>query len=156
MPYLGSNIVIRVEARIQHPKFKCSGLSARATCVTPVTLWFVSKSILSLYLFHERRVPLFLFRLQLLTHWSRRTGFLFFAFIFYLFNFRQWGRDGERGRETLMCKRYINRLPLARPQLGTWSTTQACALTGNRTGELLVVRPALNPLSTPARAEQSF
>ena len=38
-------------------------------------------------------------------------------------------------------------LPLTRPLLGTWPITQACALTGNRTGKPLVCRPALNPLS---------
>ena len=38
-------------------------------------------------------------------------------------------------------------LPLARPLLGTWPTTQAYALTGNRTVNPLVCRPALNPLS---------
>ena len=35
----------------------------------------------------------------------------------------------KRGRET--CQRYIDGLPLTRPQLGTWPTTQARALTGN-------------------------
>ena len=38
-------------------------------------------------------------------------------------------------------------LSCATPSLGTWPATQACALTGNRTGDLLVHRPALNPLS---------
>ena len=38
-------------------------------------------------------------------------------------------------------------LPLLHPQLGTWSTTQACALTGNGTSDPLVHRPALNTLS---------
>ena len=38
-------------------------------------------------------------------------------------------------------------MPLTHPQLGTWPTTQARALTGNRTGHLLVCRPELNPLS---------
>ena len=38
-------------------------------------------------------------------------------------------------------------LPLARPLLGTWPTTQARALTGNWTGDPLVHRLALNPLS---------
>ena len=38
-------------------------------------------------------------------------------------------------------------LPLARPQLGTWPEIQACALTGNRTGDCLVCRLALDPLS---------
>ena len=36
-------------------------------------------------------------------------------------------------------------LPLACPLLGTWPATQACALTGNRTGDPSVRRPALNP-----------
>ena len=39
------------------------------------------------------------------------------------------------------------RLPLVRPLLGTWSTTQACALSENRTRHPLVRRLALNPLS---------
>ena len=38
-------------------------------------------------------------------------------------------------------------LPLMHPLLGTWPRTQACALTGNRTGNPLVPRLALNPLS---------
>ena len=38
-------------------------------------------------------------------------------------------------------------LPLECPLLGTWPTTQACALTGNITSDPLVHRPALNPLS---------
>ena len=41
----------------------------------------------------------------------------------------------------------IGWLPLARLQLGTWPATQAHALTGNRTGNVLVHRPELNPLS---------
>ena len=38
-------------------------------------------------------------------------------------------------------------LPLACPQLGTWPATQACVPTANQTGNPLVLRPALNPLS---------
>ena len=38
-------------------------------------------------------------------------------------------------------------LLLMHPQLGTWSTTQACALTGIQTSDSLVHRLALNPLS---------
>ena len=38
-------------------------------------------------------------------------------------------------------------LPLACPLLRTWPATQACALTGNRTGNPLVHRLTLNPLS---------
>ena len=46
-----------------------------------------------------------------------------------------------------MCERYIDWLPLVNPQLETWPTTQACALTRNQTGDLWVLRPALTLLS---------
>ena len=51
------------------------------------------------------------------------------------------------GTETPVCQRYIDWLPLAHPQLGTWHATQVCALTGNQTGDLLVRKQALNLLS---------
>ena len=52
----------------------------------------------------------------------------------------------ENGRRKI--ERNINVwLPLMCPLLGTWPTTQASALTGNRTGDPLVHRLALNPLS---------
>ena len=38
-------------------------------------------------------------------------------------------------------------LALMHALLGTWPTTQACALTGNRASDTLVHRPALNPRS---------
>ena len=37
-----------------------------------------------------------------------------------------------------MCERYIDWLPLKRPQLGTCPATQACALTRNQTSNLRV------------------
>ena len=40
----------------------------------------------------------------------------------------------------------MDQLALTCPQLGTWPTTQACALTGNRTRNLLVHRLVLGPL----------
>ena len=43
-------------------------------------------------------------------------------------------------------------LLLMRPLLGTCPATQVCALTGNRTGNPLVLRPALNPLSHTSQA----
>ena len=54
--------------------------------------------------------------------------------------FRERGVEGkEKERE-----RNINVwLPLKHPLLGTWPTTQVCALTRNQTGEHLVCRPAL-------------
>ena len=41
-----------------------------------------------------------------------------------------------------MCERYM-----VAYLLGTWSTTQACALTGNQTSDPVVHRPALSPLT---------
>ena len=38
-------------------------------------------------------------------------------------------------------------LPLVHSLLGTWPTAQACALTGNQTGDPLLCSLALNPLS---------
>ena len=60
---------------------------------------------------------------------------------FYLFLDRGEGREKERERNINVW------LPLVHPQLGTWPKTQAYALTGNRTGNPLVCRPELNPLS---------
>ena len=58
---------------------------------------------------------------------------------------------GEKGRErekdTSMCERYLDELPLTRPLLGTWPATQARALTGNLTSDLSVHRLVLSPLS---------
>ena len=70
-----------------------------------------------------------------------------------LFIFREIGEGREKERETSMCQRDINQLPLARPLLGTWPATQACALTGNPTGDSLVCRPVLNPLSLTSQGK---
>ena len=66
-----------------------------------------------------------------------------------LFIFRERGREkaGGVGGETSMCERNIHWLPLAYPQLETWPTTQACALTSNWTGDVSVCRPTPNPLN---------
>ena len=55
----------------------------------------------------------------------------------------------ERGdRRKKEGERNINVwLPLTHPLLGTWPAIQACTLTGNQTGDPLVRRPALSPLS---------
>ena len=59
---------------------------------------------------------------------------------FYLFIFRNRGREGERERNFSVW------LPLIHSPLETWPATQACALTGNRTNYSLVHRLVLNPL----------
>ena len=64
---------------------------------------------------------------------------ILFCLKFLLFSERE-GREKERDRN-------IDWLPLVHPPLGTRPATQACALTVNRSGALLVHRLALNPPS---------
>ncbi|XP_053773295.1 putative serine/threonine-protein kinase PRKY isoform X4 [Desmodus rotundus] len=54
---------------------------------------------------------------------------------------RGGGKENERKRNIQVW------LPLGRPLLGTWPATHACALPGNQTGDPLVHRLVLNPLS---------
>ena len=63
----------------------------------------------------------------------------FFKDFIYLFLERKGRKERERNLSVW--------LPLVRPLLGTWPATQAWALTGNQTGDPLVCRLALNPLS---------
>ena len=77
------------------------------------------------------------------------TAWLFFIFKklflfvflkrFYLFLEREREEDREGNIRVW--------LPLKRPLLGTWPTTQTWALTGNQTGNYLVHRLAFNPLT---------
>ena len=68
-----------------------------------------------------------------------------YIYVMYLFPERGGGR--EEGREEERERNINVWLPLTHSQLGTWPTTQACALTGNRTGYPFIRRLALNPLS---------
>ena len=74
--------------------------------------------------------------------------------ILFIYFQREGKRGRRRGRETSACERY--QLPLTCPPLGTWPTTQACALTGNQTGNLSVHKPALNPLSHTSQDHTSL
>ena len=64
-----------------------------------------------------------------------------FKYFIYFFLERGERRETERERDISAW------LPLPQPPLGTWPTTQACALTGNRTSNTVVRRLVLNPLS---------
>ena len=52
-----------------------------------------------------------------------------------------------------MCERYINHLALIHFQLGTWPTTQACALAGNWTSNPSIHRLVLSLLSHTSWAD---
>ena len=60
----------------------------------------------------------------------------------FTYLFLEIGEGREKERES-----NIDQLPLTWPQLGTWPTTQACALTRNQTSDLSICRLMLNPLS---------
>ena len=64
-----------------------------------------------------------------------------------LIYFRQRRREEER-------EKYQGVVAFHTPFAGdkTWSTTQACALTGNRTSDSSVHRPELNPLSCTSQS----
>ena len=66
---------------------------------------------------------------------------LFLSYFLKILFFTERGREEERQRNIHVW------LPLARPLLGTWPTTQARAPTGNRTGDPLVHSLVLHPLS---------
>ena len=71
-------------------------------------------------------------------------NFLNFSFFlrFYLFNFRQRGKEGERKGEKHKCV-----VASCAPPTGDLTHTQAYSLTGNQTSDPLVHKLALNPLS---------
>ena len=76
------------------------------------------------------------------------TEYLFLFFKrFYLFIFRQRGREGQ------IEGNISGWLPLECPILGTWPAIQACALTRNRTDDRLVCSPCSVHWAIPVRAE---
>ena len=71
----------------------------------------------------------------------RNIQSFFFLRILYNYIWKEIGREKKRERNinvwlALMC-----------PLLGTWPTTQACVLTGNRTRDSFLHSPVLSPLS---------
>ena len=74
----------------------------------------------------------------------------FFKDFIYLFLERGEGREKERERNIIVW------LPLKHPPLGTWPATQACALTGNQTGDPLIrSSPLLSPLSHASQGQRA-
>ena len=84
-------------------------------------------------------------------HWAIPAKAVCIIFLrFYLFISREKGKEKERERNISVW------LPVTCPLLGTWPATQACALTGNQTRDVLIYRPALNPLSHTSQGSMSF
>ena len=68
----------------------------------------------------------------------------------FIYFFLESGEGWEKERE-----RNINVLPLTWPPLGTWFTTQASALTGNRTSNSLVLSPrSISELHQPGLSKR--
>ena len=55
-----------------------------------------------------------------------------------------------------MCERNIDQLPFTHPRPEPQPETQACALTGNRTSDLLVHKHVLNPLYHTSQGSPHF
>ena len=68
----------------------------------------------------------------------------FFLRILFIYLFERGGKEGRKGEKH---RRARETLTLTRHQPETWPTIQACALTGNQTGDLSTHRPVLNALS---------
>ena len=117
-------------------------------------LWLFSKFKLCVYIYFVR---MHVYLCVCIHTQKNQFGFLkiyiYFKDFIYLLLERGGGREKEKhqgARDT------SDRLPLTCPQLGTWPTTQACALTGNQTGDPLVCTPALNPLGYTSQGQFGF
>ena len=73
------------------------------------------------------------------------------VFLRLYFTFGERGREGEREGNI-----DVPEIPLAHPQLGTWPTTQAWALAGDQTSDLLVHSSTLNPLSHASQGKTAL
>ena len=74
----------------------------------------------------------------------------FLRFYFYLFLERGEGREKEREKNIDVSEKHKSVTSCTPPT--NMPTTQACALTGNRTGDLSVCRIMPNPLSHTSQA----
>ena len=78
----------------------------------------------------------------------KKIIYLFLFLKDFIYFFLERGKERERNIYVWLL--------LTHPLLGTWPTTQACVLTGNRTGDLSILRPALNPPSHTSQGTIKF
>ena len=88
----------------------------------------------------------FIFSLPCICNCSNILFIYLFVKILVIY-FRERRREGEWEGEKPQWVRDRWSVASHTPLLGTWPATQACALTGNWMGDLLVCRPELSPLS---------
>ena len=118
----------------------------------PFFLFYSSLAPLSSYLYNPSSTLLFArwgaaWFINCLMKPMRSSDLLNWIFKDY-YLFREMGREGEREGEKDQCVRETSiGCLLHAPKWGLGPTTQARALTRNWTGDVLVRRPALNPLS---------
>ena len=74
---------------------------------------------------------------------------LFLKEFIYLILEREGGK--EKDREKHQCAGEHQSVASCTPQPQPWPATQACALTGNQTSDLLVCRTMPSPLSHPSQ-----
>ena len=86
---------------------------------------------------------------------SKEHWFYLFIFRFYLSIFREKGREGQRGRETLMCERYIDWFPLTRALLGTWPITWHVSWLGIEPAALQFTGRSSIHWATPVRGKNT-
>ena len=98
----------------------------------------------------SRKFFVYVFLLRILWCNVLCSGLFLFKYFIYLFLDRGERREKERKRNIIVW------LPLTHSLLGTWPATQACALTGNRTGDPLVRKPVLNSLSHTSQGSIHF
>ena len=77
--------------------------------------------------------------MELIKKMKPRKKIYFKDYLFIFFLERGEGKEKEKERNINVW--FTSHIP----PMGTWPTTQACALTGNRTSDPLVHRPALSP-----------
>ena len=107
-------------------------------CVSNVSYW----SLAWLHTPHtkwEQKAPCS----ETLSQLSKRRIFKDFIYLFL-------ERGGKERNFDVQEKLALSRVP----PTDTWPATQACALTGNRTSNLSVCRPALNPLSHTSQGKE--